>query len=250
MFKVALCDDNEYELENLNQMIQNYKTRSAAIDIQIDKFSSVTELIRKLKTGYYYDIFLLDVIMPEMTGIDLARHIRSYTYQSVIIFVTSSKDFALDAYSVDAIQYLLKPIAPAALFSAFDKAYMLSKIQNAKSIAVNTKNGVENIYYHNIIFLECRSHCVYFYLVDGSIIHTKTLRQSFTDYTAPFLMDNRFLRSHQSFVLNTQHIVKLKSKEIEMTNGILIPIAKNKLHEVKNKYMNYIDSLLPDFRFP
>ena len=245
MLKIAICDDNQRELEHLYHLVNNYKLFHPSLEIELHSFASMETLYEqmdKLDKWSQYDLFLLDILTSgKMSGIDFARFIRSNGNQSAVIFISHSKDFALDAFSVDAVQYIVKPVGCEVLYTALDKAIVTMKLQTANSFAISTQNGIVNIYYHNVVYIECVKHFVHFHLSDNTIASTKTLRQSFSNYIEPIMEDERFIRTHHSYVINIQYIRKLNTHNFQLYGGHTIPIAKSKLGEVKNSYMNYID---------
>lgn len=110
MLQIAICDDNIDELSNMVQLINQYRT-SRNFSCEYAVFPNGFELISTLEKGKLFDIYCLDIIMPGFTGIDVAKEIRCFDKNAPIIFFTSSPDFALESYSVKAINYILKPIS-------------------------------------------------------------------------------------------------------------------------------------------
>lgn len=248
MLKIAICDDNQHELDQLNRFVNNYKLLHPSLEIESKTFLSFEILNAELEKGNQYHLFLLDILTSDkISGIDFARFIRSNGNQSAVIFISHSKDFALDAFSVDAVQYIIKPINSEIFYAALDKAVVTMKLQSANSIAISTSDGIITIYYHSIVYIECVRHFVHFHLSDSTIASTKTLRQSFTSYINILLEDERFLRTHHSYVINKQYISKLNPHNFQLYGGHIIPIAKSRIREVKNNYLNYIDQKIDSF---
>lgn len=103
MLQIAVCDDNIDELSNMVQLINLYRT-SKNFSCEYAVFPNGFELVSALVKGKRFDIYCLDIIMPGFTGIDVAKEIRGFDKIAPILFFTSSPEFALESYSVKAIQ--------------------------------------------------------------------------------------------------------------------------------------------------
>ena len=143
MLQIAVCDDNIDELSNMVQLVDLYRT-SKHLSCEYAVFSNGFELVSALEKGKRFDIYCLDIIMPGFTGIDVAKEIRSFDKTVPILFFTSSPEFALESYSVKAINYVLKPISKEKLFFTFDE--MLEQIKAEKDedvVNVKSNEGIQ-----------------------------------------------------------------------------------------------------------
>ena len=102
--RIAICDDDPIELQNISTFIEEY-FKSKNLPFNCRPFSSSTELANT--TPGEFDLYLLDVLMPALNGIELAKEIRSFDRAAHIIFLTSSPEFAVESYSVKASSLLL-----------------------------------------------------------------------------------------------------------------------------------------------
>ena len=108
--QLVICDDNLKDLTELENLLQKYSGRCQEIRFEVGRFSDPSLLLHNIQTGQLADIYPLDILMSKMTGIDLGNEIRKSNRKSVIIYVTSSDGFAIDAYGLHAARYLLKPV--------------------------------------------------------------------------------------------------------------------------------------------
>lgn len=108
--KIIICDDNKKDLTRIEQLITNYKTLYPGNDFELESYTDPSLLIRKIQEKQLADIYILDIIMAGTTGIDIGSLLRRFSKQASIIYTTSSDEFALDAYGVRALMYLLKPV--------------------------------------------------------------------------------------------------------------------------------------------
>jgi len=107
MLQIAICDDNNTELLLIEQIVETFKaSHISKYNIKCDTFSNGLDLLKTTENGISYDILILDVVMPLITGIEVAAEIRKSNNLSKIVFLTSSREFAVDSYKVNAFYYL------------------------------------------------------------------------------------------------------------------------------------------------
>ena len=182
------------------------------------------------------DILILDIIMPGFTGMQAAHEIRKFNEEIKIIFLTSSKEFAIESYSVGAYYYLLKPVLNEKLFSVLDK--VVSEITSKQeSCVIYTHMGIVNIPFAKIECLEVYNKHLVFHLSDGS---TKETRGALTDYENVFLERKEFLKIHRSYILNMNYIHSIEAGEIATYSGKKFPVSRLLAKDIKEHYMNYM----------
>lgn len=106
--RISVCDDEEYQLSLIGACMSEYINRKS-LDIEVKKFKNPYELLDYEKRNGRSHIYLLDIVMDGMSGLELGRRIREYNERAEIIFLTTASEFSLDAYSVNAFSYLVKP---------------------------------------------------------------------------------------------------------------------------------------------
>jgi DNA-binding LytR/AlgR family response regulator len=235
--KIAICDDDKQELLQLRQFVDEFLSCAFVKGkIEVHSFESSLELIKQLESGKYFDVFLLDVIMPGITGMELANHIRSTDQASKIIFLTSSPEFAVESYSVNAFNYLIKPVQKEKLFSVLKKAINDICSGTKKYIIVKTQIGMFKIFMHDLIYIEVVGRTIFFHQTNGVIIEgISTISKVEVD----LLTDKRFIKPHRSYIINLDYIKNLSQNGFTTTNNQLIPISRNVFKEVKQTYVNY-----------
>jgi len=122
MLRIAICDDDIKELENTYKMVSDFAEERQEIDFYIRRFQSAYDMFECIDTGIAFNIYILDIIMPLMNGIDVGAKIREKDENAIIIYLTSSTDYAIKSYSVFAFQYLLKPVSKVELLNFLGKA--------------------------------------------------------------------------------------------------------------------------------
>ena len=234
MLKIAVCDDSRELLEKVEKDLHEYENvRNTPATVHT--YTNAVDLLDGLKKTDY-DILILDIIMPGFTGMQAAHEIRKFNEEIKIIFLTSSKEFAIESYSVGAYYYLLKPVLNEKLFSVLDK--VVSEIASKQeSCVIYTHMGIVNIPFARIECLEVYNKHLVFHLSDGS---TKETRGALTDYENVFLERKEFLKIHRSYILNMDYIHSIEAGEIATYSGKRFPVSRLLAKDIKEHYMNYM----------
>lgn len=239
MIRIAVCDDTGMELEFLSQLLQKYG-QAAQLQLDIARFESGEALEKALGQGESFDIFFLDIIMPGMDGLSLAKTLRRSGRYPVIIFLTSSDEYAVEAFAIRASDYLVKPVSKERLFNAMDGALaeMGSKLE--PSTEVQTPDYTLRVKLSEVIVVEVQGHTLCYRLTGNRQLHTKVLRIPFEQAAKDILADRRFLRPHRSFLVNAAHVVKLEKYAFLMSNEERIPISRLRFAAVRQEYADYL----------
>lgn len=109
--RVVVCDDCIEDLQTIATALEQYKESSSDAIFSVEKYLDATVLYNKILAGRQADIYILDMIMSDRSGLDIGSLIRKADGDGVIIYITSSDDYAMEAYGVHAARYLLKPVS-------------------------------------------------------------------------------------------------------------------------------------------
>ncbi len=236
MLQIAVCDDNIDELSNMVQLINQYR-ESKHLDCEYAIFQNGFELISSLEKGKRFDIYCLDIIMPGFTGIEVAKEIRGFDKTAPILFFTSSPEFALESYSVKAINYVLKPISKEKLFFTFDD--ILERInadKNEAAIVVKSNEGIQRILISNLVFAEVIGRNVLYHLLSGKVVECS---ESFTSACDNLMKYGQFIKTHRSYIVNMQYIDTIDNHQVTLQTLSRIPISQGKAREIKERYLAY-----------
>lgn len=235
--KIVICDDSIEYLLKLEKLLLKYKETYSDTDFEIEKYSDAVRLYHKIEKGELADIYILDMIMSSKSGIDIGNRIRKTDDDCMIIYVTSSEDFALDAYGVHAIRYLLKPVYEDKFFEAVSYAMSYTDVKKEAVYVVKTKDGLVPLPYSKIEYIENASRMLYVYLADGKLVQSIFIRKSFDEEIREILEDDSFLRIHKSFLVNLRYVEKIVKNSMLMESGKMLPISKNRVADVKKEYL-------------
>ncbi|SHM79153.1 two component transcriptional regulator, LytTR family [Anaerosporobacter mobilis DSM 15930] len=236
MFQIAVCDDSIEELSNMVQLIDLYRT-SKHLNCEHTVFLNGFELISALEKEKRFDIYCLDIIMPGFTGIDVAKEIRTFDKTAPIIFFTSSPEFALESYSVKAINYILKPISKEKLFFTFDELLELIKSEKDEdAIIVKSNEGIQKILINNLVFAEVIGRSVLYHLRSGKVIECI---EAFSSVCDNLMRYECFIKPHRSYLVNMQYVDTIENHQITLQTLSAVPVAQGKAKLIKTQYLNY-----------
>lgn len=239
MFTITICEDTLSDTEHLNRLLLEYG-QLRCFPLQTHIYHDGESLLSAEMAEPAGNIFLLDAILPGLDGIEVARRLRSSKRQEPILYLTTSRNYAVEAFSVEAINYLLKPISAETLFPALDSAIMHLVPKQVLQFSIQTNIGETTVAASSIIYVEQKRHYLYFHMENGSIIESKCLRVPFETALALLIKQRHFLRPHQSYLINAAHVTKLVPYEFIMDNKTVIPISRLRWMEIRTQYMNYL----------
>ena len=227
MIIVAICEDERYILEELRRKVEKYINRKS-LDASIKTFMSGEELLKAKKK---FDIILLDLMLPGIDGLEVARQISC---RSRIIFVTSYREYAVEAFDANAVHYLVKPVTEERLFSALDRAVNQTEQMDNQALTLIKSGKTQVIFIRDILYCEVFNHQVRIHTVQGTYDYFGTLDMLETK------LDERFFRCHRSFVVNMSCVAGQEKGVAILTNGEKIFISRRKQTDFIQRLLNFL----------
>lgn len=224
------------ELERADNMLKKYACEHTHYEIKTTLFSAPLELLTYVSEKGGFDVVLLDVYMPGISGTDAARELRNMGDNCRIIFLTGSRDHAIDAFSLNAAHYLVKPYSEKEFFAALDKAFN-SLDQKSMTITVKSTDGIRSVELDKLVYAEASNHLQILYLSDGGPVR---VRQSSTELFELLEEEPRFYKCGRTYIINMDYIIELTSKSVAFSTGPKLPILSRKYAEFKKRYMDYV----------
>lgn len=233
MLKVAVCDDNAGDRDELSKLLEQYRAQN---DIMIETalFGSPLDLLGAIDRGTHFDALLLDVLMPGINGIEAAAEIRQSDKCVKIIFLTSSADFAVQSYAVNAFYYLLKPISGESLFPVMDSIRETCEQERTDSIVLRCADGFTAVEIGKIEFCEVIHRTLFIHMTSGRVFETGGSMDNFEKKLSEY---GFFLRIHRSYIINLNYISNISGRCVTMSDMTPIPIPKGKYGEIKNAFL-------------
>lgn len=233
--QIALCDDESAELDKLEHMLQSWRRQHAECDFFIERFLDADEMLfRILKEGYAPDLLLLDIYLQGKQGMEVAKEIRKMERGCGILFITSSKEYALEAFGVDAVQYLVKPVLEHVLFPVLDR--FIEDMKTKKKYILLKDHGMKRVELHNIVYCEARKKSQRICLADGTeLLQNMTLAKVYEMLS----VCREFVKVGISYIINLEHIDSLNAREARMDNGETIYLPRGAYRGLREQYFDY-----------
>lgn len=235
MYQVILCEDDR---RLCNQMNYFFKMNSARVVFEV--VSSGEELIEKIKMGNRYDVFILGNMMRPYNGITIAKELRGMGISSEIILISGVDCFYYDAFEVEAFRYIKKPID----WTLFRKCMqqVIEKINtNNKYFYFKKDTKISKILISDILYFESSRRLIRVVTTTGDYNFYDRL-----DHVEEIIMKKSgyFIRTHKSYLINSEHIDKYDYSKVYLYNEECLPISENKRSSVRNEFLSYIDGML------
>lgn len=209
MLRIAICDDDRLHSSTLHTLLLTY-CEQHSIAAQIMIFHSGFDLLSTVDDQGPFDLYFLDILMPGMTGIDVGHKIRQEDTSSLIIYLTSSAEYAVESYMIRAFHYLIKPFDLQLLTSVLNQAFDALLPKKDQFILVKTQESIVKLPLDQILYAELYNQSVRYCLLDGSFLNTLSLHESFLSTTAPLTKYTHFVRCGASFVVNLKQVSSIQ----------------------------------------
>ncbi len=227
MDSLAICEDEGYMLEKLREMTESYG-KSRGVKLRVRTFLSGEELMQAQET---FDVLLLDLKLPGIGGVEAAK---SFGGRSQIIFVTAYREYALEAFDVGAVHYLVKPVSKERLFSALDRADERIRKAGEKAVTLMKKGVLFRVRMSEITYCEVFDHRCLIHTPDGCYEYSGTL-----DMLSQKL-DKRFFRCHRSFLVNMDQVIRQEKGWAVLAGGEWVMVSRRRQQEFMQRLLGFL----------
>ena len=229
---IAIIEDSGQELSLLERCLQSYLSSRQVYRV-IDTYTSGEAFLENWPSKSY-DLVFLDILMEGISGIEVARKIRETDSECLLIFISSSKEYALQGFEVRAFDYLLKPLSE----ERFQKTMDLCQNELAKHIRyieVKESRTLVKIPLNEIIYNDYYNHYIQ--------IHTaaRLIRsyQQFDVFSPLLLCYPQFLCCYRNCIVNMDHVDSVDKHDFVMENGERVPITRGNRNSIYQQYADY-----------
>lgn len=230
MINIAIVNDELSSVTRIKEYLGKYEKESGKT-FRIETFSDGDQIVHLYDNRF--DIIFMDVEMKFMDGISAAEEIRKVDSKVVIIFITNMVQFAIQGYSVQAFNYLLKPVSYFAFSHCLNKAMVLLDNRENKSIVLNIKGGTARIDVKEIYFVETQGHVTICHLVNGEYQLTSTMRE-----VEGALDKAHFFRISKCYLINLGYVDNFQNNEVKIGKYTL-PVSRTRKNDFFKALMSY-----------
>lgn len=231
MLRIAICEDDKDQQRIIENLIVNEEISES---YELVKFDTGEDLVKAYKEENRFSIILLDMHMDKLDGIQTAEIIRKYDKDCIIIIITVILEYAVDGYSINAYDFILKPIDKMKFIKIFKNA--VKKMQDENKIYVIQARGkTAALRLSDIKFIESNKKSVKIHC-DKEIYSSN---ENISDGDKK-LSEDGFIRISRYYLVNMKHIKEIRTNDILLTSGDMLNYSRKIRTEIKEKYMNFL----------
>lgn len=230
LIKIAICDDQEMAVFLHKEIVKN-SLQSCGIGYEIATYIQSTNLLYDITDdGFFYDLILLDIEMPEVNGMEISNKIKFFLPNVKIIFVTSHTEYAIDAFELSIFRYVPKSNLENKLTTAVIDAARLIELEADQEYIIQTESRMEKIPFREIYYIQRDGKNARITSGIGISKVRKSLQQVFNELDTP-----EFIFIGQGYIVNIIQIMKISEGRVVLKNGEQLPISRSHLQEVKRQ---------------
>ena len=236
MIRIALVDDDPIYTRQLKEYLSRYEASSGE-KFAVTCFTDGDGIAFNYRAEY--DIILMDIEMPFLDGMTAAEEIRRLDSEVVIMFITNMPQYAIKGYSVDALDYILKPVSYMGFSQRLERALRRLPRGNRKYLRVSSKSGVQKLDLARIRFVEVQGHQLTYHTADGPVSVLGTMREA-----EEALDSRRFFRCGKGYLVNLEHVDSVCGDNA-LVGGEEVQISRSRKKAFLDALNNYINEVGP-----
>ncbi|MBQ5767272.1 MAG: response regulator transcription factor [Clostridiales bacterium] len=228
--RIAVCDDEELFRIEFKSVLDKVLINA---EYDIDTFSGGSSLYEVFLKNPF-DLVFLDIEMPGIDGITLAKRLRAVSENVQIVFLTSHIEYALEGYEVNALRYLVKPVDMNKLSEVLK--YIQDKKNNSRQIMIKQEGEDIVIDISDIIYMESMDKNVRIVTSKSEYI----TRYNISDYEEE-LKNSGFLRIHRGYLISLSKVKKIVKNDVVMDGDISLPVSRSNIKTLKDALYAYVE---------
>lgn len=230
---IAICDDEQVCVDAIYQEVLAYAKKNQH-NFNITTFLSAAKLLAE-SNQVKFDLIILDISMPEINGLDLARQIRLVDTDVQIVFITNMADEMPNGYDVMAAGFMIKPITPRTLYEVLYRIIAQYERKQISPYEIKLKGGKSGIFIpQDVLYLESRAHNIRAVLKTGEYEYWGKLSQELSKLSA-----SGFAQIHRSYLVNMAWVWLVSDDSVTFTNNISLKIGAKYSENFKEAYRKY-----------
>lgn len=224
MLKIVILEDEKSQSDRLAGFLAQYQKEHPLFLYTLQTFDRSVCLLDTYRRDA--DLIFLDIRMPDIPGMDVARHIRKMDDKVMIVFVTGLAQYAVEGYSVGAFDYILKPVAYSSFSVKLERALRVLALRETKlMLDLRAKESSRRVAADSVIYIEVSAHDLLFHTIDETIKQWGTLSQY-----ENLLRDAHFARPSAGFLVNLKYVQGIKKGTV-LLGSSTVPLSRSKRKE-------------------
>lgn len=230
MIRIAICDDDKSAI-SLHEDIVKRSLQECGIGYEITTYLQSNNLLYDItEDGFFYDMILLDIEMPGISGMEISQKVKPCLPNVKIIFVTSHIEYAIDAFELSIFRYVPKNNLEKRLLSAITDAAKLIELETGQEYTIQTCNRMEKIPFRDILYIKRDGKNASIISSTGVSKVRKSLQQVYDELAA-----QEFIFIDRGCIVNIIKIMKISSGMAILKNGEQLSISRSHLQKVKQQ---------------
>lgn len=238
MLQIAICDDNRIQNDMTKELLEAYGEEKQHA-LSVSDYENGIDLLRDVRQGKHFDVYVLDMIMPQQNGIDVAKALRKAGIEDKIVFLTSTAELAIEAYDVQAYHYLLKPLDAVKMWQLLDKIVLEIKGEEKENLEIKVREGQKRIWLEELLYVDITNRAPCYHIKDGTCLEGLSLRHPFKEAVKDLIASGNFAMAGASMAVNLSQIDFMSRNTVIMAGGDTIYPPKSALGQLYEDWQAY-----------
>lgn len=230
--QIAIVNDEVNEIYKIQNLIFNMNDNFC-----VDHYLDGTSFLKEIEAGKNYDLLMCDIYLKDGNGIEIAKRTRSISPQTHIVFITNSREHAVDAFSVDAVHYLVKPVSQENIIEVFQR--IDNKAEPRHTLTIRIDRAINVLYQDEIIRIESNGHNTEIICANNTAY---SIRKTFREIDE--LLDETFIQIKKGVTLNMHYISRMTYKECMTQDGKTYLLRRDHAKDIREKYYSFVQNKL------
>ena len=235
-YRLALIEDEDIHIRSMKAKLKHYEEENQ-VTFSVTCFRSGEDFLNQYKKDF--DLIFMDIMLKGKNGMETAHELRKVDSYVPLIFMTSFSQFALEGYTVSALDYIMKPVSYYDFQLKLKKALVIVGKKKKRKIIAIGKEEVKMIDVDDLVYIEVRGHHLLYHLNTGSIIDVCGSLSKLEKE----LSENNFSRCNSCYLINMNYIRKMDSSSVVLKTDVTLQISKRKKKDFYNAVMTYMENI-------
>lgn len=234
MYNIAVCEDDKVQAKQLVHILKKYET-AHSIGLVVDVFYSAESMLKA--SIIKYDLIFLDIGLPGLSGIELAKKIRETSSRVKLVFLTAHEQLWPEGYKVSATRFLVKPLNENHLFQ--ELASLLSDgVEERQCILASKDRVLAKVFIDEILYLEISGRKVLIHTFDNVYSSSHSL-----SYWVKTLANQSFVQTHSSYLVNLKYVKFVGRDSVTLVTGDKVYVSLRRYKHFKDSFMRYVSQI-------